>query len=74
MDHPKTKVRPNLKLGRYFSYLIGGEYSFTNYPFEETVNENFKKFDFGLSRGVGINFNRYTLDIFYNLGLNNIAE
>jgi|TARA_B110000090_G_scaffold97437_1_gene109649 hypothetical protein len=74
MDSPKTKVGPNLKIGGYFSYLIGGEYSFVNYPFEETVNENFKKFDFGLTGGIGIKFNRFTLDIFYNLGLNNIAE
>ena len=45
MDSPKTKVGPNLKIGGYFSYLIGGKYSFINYPFEETVNENFKKFE-----------------------------
>ena len=74
LDSKKTKIGPNLKFGGYLSYLIGGKYSFTKYPFEESIDENFKKIDFGLTGGIGIKVNRFTIDLIYKLGLNNIAE
>jgi hypothetical protein len=74
LDNPKTKIAPNLKLGGYISYLVGGEYSVENYPFETPLDEEFQKFDYGLTGGIGIKFYKFTLDFIYNLGLNNIAE
>ena len=38
------------------------------------LDENFKKIDFGLTGGIGIKVNRFTIDLIYKLGLNNIAE
>tara|TARA_R110001592_G_scaffold133046_1_gene348168 strand:- start:1062 stop:1460 length:399 start_codon:yes stop_codon:yes gene_type:complete len=74
LDSEKTKIGPNLKFGGYLSYLIGGKYSFIKYPYEESVDKNFKKIDFGLTGGIGIKFNEFTIDFIYKLGLHNIAE
>jgi len=46
----------------------------TNYPIETPLDEEFQKLDYGLTGGIGIKFNKFTLDFIYNLGLNNIAE
>ena len=73
-DSHKTKIGPNLKLGGYISYLAGGNYNVLNYPFDTPLSEEFQKFDYGLTAGIGIKYNRFTLDFIYNLGLNNIAE
>tara|TARA_R110002153_G_scaffold40396_1_gene115653 strand:+ start:81 stop:710 length:630 start_codon:yes stop_codon:yes gene_type:complete len=74
LDSPKTKIGPNLKFGGYISYLVGGDYSVENYPYETPLDEKFQKLDFGLTGGIGIKYNRFTLDFIFNLGLNNIAE
>ena len=74
LDSRKTKIGPNLKLGGYFSYLVGGKYTISNFPFEKPLDEEFQRFDYGLTGGIRIKLNKFTLDFIYNLGLNNIAE
>ncbi|QNM86488.1 PorT family protein [Polaribacter pectinis] len=73
-DKKTTKVGPNIKFGGYISYLIGGDYNVLNSPIETPLNKEFKKLDFGITGGIGLKINKFTLDFIYNLGLNNIAE
>ena len=72
---PKEAVlKPSLRIGSYFSYLIGGNYEVERYPREFSIYDEFENLDIGLILGGGLAWNDFTLEIVYNLGIQNIAQ
>ncbi len=74
LDNKNTKFGPNLKFGGYISYLVGGEYSVSNYPYDTPLADEYQKLDYGITIGIGLKINKFTLDLGYDLGLNNVAK
>jgi len=74
LDSKKTKIAPNLKFGGYISYLIGGKYNVSNYPNDTPLENEYQNFDYGLTVGFGLKINKFTIDLGYDLGLNNVAK
>lgn len=77
----KLNVTPNFNIhfGPYAAYLIDGqatnESSDGSFNFEENINnDDLNKWDYGLSGGIGFDFNSTTLGIRYNYGLQTIGK
>lgn len=74
LESQNTKIGPNLKFGGYISYLIGGEYNVSNYPFDTPLDNEYQNIDYGLTLGIGLKINKFTVDLDYDFGLNNVAK
>lgn len=69
----------NIHLGPYIAYLVDGqvtnESSNGNFDFEDNLsNDDFNKFDYGLSGGIGIDFSTAQIGLRYNYGLATIGK
>lgn len=69
----------NIHAGPYFAYLIDAQVTNKNnngtLDFENTYNnDDFNKFDYGLSGGVGLDFETIGLGIRYNYGLQTVGK
>jgi len=69
----------NVHAGPYFAYLIDGdvtnESSSGNFDFEENLsNDDFNKFDYGLSAGLGFDFDSFGIGARYNYGLAKVGK
>ncbi|MBL3656896.1 porin family protein [Fulvivirga sediminis] len=68
----------DINVGPYVSYLVGTSIDSDDDIFGENSydldRDDFKKFDYGLSGGVGFNFSAITLGARYNYGLAEIAD
>ena len=69
----------NIHAGPYFAYLIDAQVTNENESgtlnFEETYNnDDFNKFDYGLSAGVGLDFQSLGFGIRYNYGLQTVGK
>lgn len=69
----------NLHFGPYVAYLIDGkatnETSNGVFDFEENIsNDDLNKFDYGLSGGVGFDFESASIGVRYNYGLQTIGK
>jgi len=73
LESQKT-IGPNLKFGGYISYLIGGEYKVSDYSSDTPLDNEYQNIDYGLTLGIGLKINKFTVDLDYDLGLNNVAK
>jgi hypothetical protein len=69
----------NVHAGPYFAYLIDAqvtnESSSGNFDFEENIdNDDFNKFDYGLSAGAGFDFESIGFGVRYNYGLSTVGK
>ncbi|MDP2161690.1 MAG: porin family protein [Flavobacterium sp.] len=69
----------NVHAGPYFAYLIDAdvtnESSNGNFDFEENLsNDDFNKFDYGLSAGLGFDFDSFGIGARYNYGLAKVGK
>jgi hypothetical protein len=69
----------NVHAGPYFAYLIDAdvtnESSSGNFDFEENLsNDDFNKFDYGLSAGLGFDFDSFGIGARYNYGLSKVGK
>ncbi|NHN26905.1 PorT family protein [Flavobacterium jejuense] len=69
----------NVHAGPYFAYLIDAQVTNeTNdgtFDFEDTYNnDDFNKFDYGLSAGVGLDFESIGIGVRYNYGLQTVGK
>lgn len=69
----------NIHAGPYFAYLIDAqvtnETDSGNFNFEENIdNDDFNKFDYGLSAGFGFDFNSFGIGARYNYGLSTVGK
>jgi hypothetical protein len=69
----------NIHAGPYFAYLINAdvtnETDSGNFNFEESLdNDDFNKFDYGLSAGLGFDFNSFGIGARYNYGLSTVGK
>ncbi|WP_246020681.1 porin family protein [Flavobacterium humi] len=69
----------NVHAGPYFAYLIDGKAtndSDANFfdSEEELDNDDFNKFDFGLSAGLGFDFDSFSVGARYNYGLTTVGK
>ncbi|WP_333696610.1 porin family protein [Flavobacterium sp.] len=69
----------NVHAGPYFAYLVDAqvtnESSSGNFDFEENLNnDDFNKFDFGLSAGIGFDFDTFGIGARYNYGLTTVGK
>lgn len=69
----------NIHAGPYFAYLIDAdvtnESSSGNFDFEENIdNDDFNKFDYGLSAGAGFDFDSIGFGVRYNYGLSTVGK
>ena len=69
----------NIHAGPYFAYLINAQVSNDaegdGLDFEETYdNDDFNKFDIGLSGGIGFDFDSLGIGVRYNYGLSTIGK
>lgn len=77
----KVNVTDNINIhaGPYFAYLINAEVSNENSEGEvnfedEYDNDDFNKFDVGLSAGLGFDFNSIGIGARYNYGLSTVGK
>lgn len=77
----KLNVTPNFNLhfGPYVAYLIDGkatnETDNGTFNFEDNIsNDDLNKFDYGLSGGIGFDFEAASIGIRYNYGLQTIGK
>ena len=77
----KMNLTPNFNIhfGPYIAYLIDGqatnESSNSNFDFEDNLsNDDFNKFDYGLSGGIGIDFSATHIGLRYNYGLQTVGK
>lgn len=77
----KLNVTKNLNFhfGPYLAYLINGQVTNESnggtFDFEDNFdNDDFNKFDYGLSGGIGLDFNTLILGIRYNYGLQTVGK
>jgi hypothetical protein len=69
----------NVHAGPYFAYLIDAqvtnESGSGNFDFEENIdNDDFNKFDYGLSAGAGFDFESIGFGVRYNYGLSTVGK
>lgn len=69
----------NIHAGPYVAYLIDvdvvNKSSNANFDFEENLNnDDFNKFDYGLSAGLGFDFNSFGIGARYNYGLATVGK
>lgn len=69
----------NIHAGPYFAYLIDAEVTNESnsgdFDFEENVdNDDFNKFDYGLSAGAGFDFDSIGFGVRYNYGLSTVGK
>ena len=69
----------NIHAGPYFAYLINAdvtnETDSGNFNFEESIdNDDFNKFDYGLSAGLGFDFDSFGIGARYNYGLSTVGK
>ena len=69
----------NIHAGPYFAYLIDAQVKNESdngiFDFEESYdNDDFNKFDMGLSGGIGFDFNSFGIGARYNYGLTNVGK
>lgn len=69
----------NIHAGPYFAYLINADVTNEtdngNFNFEESFdNDDFNKFDYGLSAGLGFDFNSFGIGARYNYGLSTVGK
>lgn len=69
----------NIHAGPYFAYLIdakiSNESSSGNFDFEDNLNnDDFNKFDYGLSAGIGFDFDSFGIGARYNYGLATVGK
>ncbi|MFN3640925.1 MAG: porin family protein [Flavobacterium sp.] len=69
----------NIHAGPYVAYLIDADVtnksSNANFDFEENLNnDDFNKFDYGLSAGLGFDFNSFGIGARYNYGLATVGK
>jgi hypothetical protein len=69
----------NIHAGPYFAYLIDAqvknESESGSFDFEESYdNDDFNKFDMGLSGGFGFDFDSFGIGARYNYGLTNVGK
>lgn len=69
----------NVHAGPYFAYLIdanvSNESSGGSFDFEENINnDDFNKFDYGLSAGAGFDFESIGFGVRYNYGLSTVGK
>ena len=77
----KINITDNLNIhaGPYFAYLIDAQVKNESdngiFDFEESYdNDDFNKFDMGLSGGIGFDFNSFGIGARYNYGLTNVGK
>lgn len=77
----KINITENLNVhaGPYFAYLIDAEVNNDSeddtFDFTESYdNDDFNKFDMGLSGGIGFDFNSLGIGARYNYGLSNVGK
>lgn len=77
----KLNVTPNfnIHLGPYVAYLLDGkatnETDSGSFDFEENIdNDDLNKWDYGLSAGVGFDFESTSIGVRYNYGLQTIGK
>ncbi len=63
----------NVHAGPYVAYLVDGKATSDNFQ-SELSNEDYNKFDTGLSVGVGFDANDFGLGIRYNYGLQKVGK
>lgn len=69
----------NIHAGPYFAYLIDAQVKNKSesgsFDFEESYdNDDFNKFDMGLSGGIGFDFDSFGIGARYNYGLTNVGK
>lgn len=69
----------NIHAGPYFAYLIDAQVKNNSdggvFDFEESYdNDDFNKFDMGLSGGIGFDFDSFGIGARYNYGLTNVGK
>jgi hypothetical protein len=69
----------NLHAGPYLAYLIDAgvtnETNSGNFDFEDNIsNDDLNKFDYGLSAGLGFDFDAIGIGARYNIGLRNVGK
>ncbi|UPQ79618.1 PorT family protein [Flavobacterium azooxidireducens] len=69
----------NVHAGPYFAYLIDAqvtnESGSGNFDFEENIdNDDFNKFDYGISAGAGFDFESIGFGVRYNYGLSTVGK
>lgn len=69
----------NVHAGPYFAYLIDAEVTNESesgsFDFEENIdNDDFNKFDYGLSAGAGFDFDSIGFGVRYNYGLSTVGK
>jgi hypothetical protein len=69
----------NIHAGPYFAYLIDAQVTNETddgtFDFEENYdNDDFNKFDYGLSAGVGLDFEAIGIGVRYNYGLQTVGK
>ena len=77
----KINITDNLNIhaGPYFAYLIDAQVKNESdngiFDFDESYdNDDFNKFDMGLSGGIGFDFNSFGIGARYNYGLTNVGK
>lgn len=67
-------LRPFIQFGPYFGYAVARKFTLGKEKYDLSDDEGFKKFDWGLSGGFGLDIWKLQLMCRYNWGLGNVFE